>query len=90
MPARAKRSPPIPPPDMDPPTITRTPTAVPAIDFQVRREVYSRIVKRAKNAAKIGAAARIATTFDTEVRVTEMVKAVVLKEASNPVKQSIF
>ncbi|CAI8354443.1 MAG: Uncharacterised protein [Acidimicrobiales bacterium AG-410-I20] len=60
------------------------------IDRHVRGDVYSRIVRRAKKAAKIGAEARIATTFDTEVRVTETVNAVVLKEASKPVKQRTF
>ena len=75
---RARRLPLRPSPESDPPTITRMPRIVTAMARQVRGAAFSPRAILAMTAAKIGAAAMIATTLATSVFVTAVTKAVML------------
>ena len=88
MATRAKRSPPTPPPDMEPPTITVMPPRTHAMARHVRPEVRSCRAIRARTAAKIGPAAMMATTLDTAVSVTAVRNAVVPIADTMPVVSS--
>ena len=77
---RARRLPLRPSPESDPLTITRMPTIVTAMARQVRGEARSPRASLAMTAAKIGAAAMIATTLATSVFVTAITNAVMLMD----------
>ena len=89
MATRASRSPPTPPPLIDPPTMTAMPIAVAPIARQVRLEVRSRRANRARTAAKMGQAAMMATTLEAAVRVTAVRKDVVETAPSRPVRANV-
>ena len=81
----ATKSPVIPPPAIDPPTITTIPVMVRTMARQVRAEVRSLRAMRDRTAAKMGPDAMMATTFEVAVRVTAVRNDVVPMPPSSPV-----